>query len=129
VQGDLVELMGAPVEVGNNLFELAGLSDLLVQVEIPEYQYRFARPGQAVRLYLEAFPYEVFTGQVERLHPRATTREERNVFLAELRLNNSDQKLRPGMKGRAQIAGDAFPLAWKWLHYPYEKARSFVGWF
>lgn len=129
VQGDLVELMGAPVEIGNNLFEVAGLSDLLVQVEIPEYQYRFAQPGQTVRLYLEAFPYEVFTGQVERLHPRATTREERNVFLAELRLPNGDHKLRPGMKGRAQVTGDAFPLAWKWLHYPYEKARSFVGWF
>lgn len=129
VQGDLVELMGAPVEIGNNLFEVAGLADLLVQVEIPEYQYRFARPGQVVRLYLEAFPSEIFEGKIERLHPRATTREERNVFVAELRLPNVDDKLRPGMKGRAQVAGDAFPLAWKWLHYPYEKARSFVGWF
>lgn len=129
VQGDLVELMGAPVEIGNNLFEVAGLADLLVQVEIPEYQYRFASPGQVVRLYLEAFPYEVFEGTIERLHPRATTREERNVFVAELRLPNVDNKLRPGMKGRAQVTGDAFPLAWKWLHYPYEKARSFVGWF
>lgn len=129
VQGDLVELMGAPVEIGNNLFEVAGLADLLVQVEIPEYQYRFARPGQVVRLYLEAFPYEVFEGKIERLHPRATTREERNVFVAELRLPNVNDKLRPGMKGRAQVSGDAFPLAWKWLHYPYEKARSFVGWF
>jgi len=129
VQGDLAELMGAPVEIGNNLFEVAGLSDLLVQVEIPEYQYRFARPGQEVRLYLEAFPYDLFSGTIERLHPRATTREDRNVFLAELRLPNVDSKLRPGMKGRAQIAGDAFPLAWKWLHYPYEKARSIVGWF
>lgn len=129
VQGDLVELMGAPVEIGNNLFEVAGLADLLVQVEIPEYQYRFARPGQVVRLYLEAFPYEVFEGKIERLHPRATTREERNVFVAELRLPNVDNKMRPGMKGRAQVTGDAFPLAWKWLHYPYEKARSFVGWF
>ncbi|MBL8891921.1 MAG: efflux RND transporter periplasmic adaptor subunit [Planctomycetaceae bacterium] len=129
VQGDLSELSGAPVEIGSNLFEVAGLDELLVQIEIPEYQYRYSTVGQEVRLSLEAFPYETFTGVVERLHPRATTRDERNVFLAEIRLPNLGSKLRPGMKGQACIQGDAYPLAWTWLHYPYEKTRLFLGWY
>lgn len=129
VQGDLAELSGAPVDVGNNLFEIAGLDELLVQIEIPEYQYRYSTVGQPVRLSLEAFPYETFAGVIERLHPRATTRENRNIFLAEIRVPNSGRNLRPGMKGHARVVGDAYPLAWKWLHYPYEKTRQFLGWF
>lgn len=129
VQGDLSELSGAPVEIGSNLFEIAGLGELLVQIEIPEYQYRYSTIGQEVRMTIEAFPYETFTGVVERLHPRATTRDDRNVFLAEIRLPNPDGKLRPGMKGQACVQGDAYPWAWKWLHYPYEKTRLFLGWY
>lgn len=129
VQGDLTELSGAPVEVGSNLFEVAGLEELLVQIEIPEFQYRYATVGQEVCLSLEAFPYETLIGVVERLHPRASTRGDRNVFLAEIRIANPAGQLRPGMKGQARIVGDAYPLAWKWLHYPYEKTRAFLGWF
>ncbi len=129
VQGDLTELSGAPVEVGSNLFEVAGLEELMVQIEIPEYQYRYSTIGQEVRLSLEAFPYETFTGVIERFHPRATTREDRNIFVAEIHVPNLAGQLRPGMKGQARILGDAYPLAWKWMHYPYEKTRSLLGWF
>jgi RND family efflux transporter MFP subunit len=129
VQGDLSELAGAPVEIGSHLFEIAGLDELLVQIEIPEYQYRYLRLGQEVRLSLEAFPYETFVGGVERLHPRAATRDDRNVFLAEIRLGNPNGNLRPGMKGQARVVGEHCPLVWKWLHYPYEKTRSILGWF
>jgi hypothetical protein len=129
VQGDLAELSGAPVEVGSNLFEVAGLDEMLVQIEIPEYQYRYSTVGQEVGLHLEAFPYETYVGVIERLHPRATTRDTRNVFLAEIRIPNPAGQLRPGMKGQARVRGDAYPLAWKWLHHPYEKTRQFLGWF
>lgn len=129
VQGELLELTGAPVEIGQNLFEVASLDHLLVEIEIPEYQYRYSSIGQDVRLYLEAFPHQIITGKVERLYPRATAREQRNVFLAEIRLDNPDHQLRPGMKGQAKVVGDNYPMAWRWFHYPYEKVRSLTGWF
>jgi biotin carboxyl carrier protein len=129
VQGDLVELKGSPVDVGQNLFEIAGLDDLVVQVEIPEHQYRYARVGQSVRLQLDAYPHAALSGSIERLLPRAYPRDQRNVFLAEVTIANPQHNLRPGMKGHAKVRGDVYPWAWRWLHYPYEKTRALLGWF
>lgn len=129
VQGDLDELQGAPVEMGQSLFEVAPLDELIVQIFISEHQIRYVRPGMPVNLCLEAYPFETWKGTVERIHPQAETREENNIFIAEIRLPNPDKLLRPGMKGSAKITADRYPLAWNWLHYPYEKLRQMAGWF
>jgi len=129
VQGDLDELQGAPVEIGQNLFEVAPLDELVVEVEIPEFQYRYAKTGLPVRFTFEAYPYQQWDGTIQRLHPKAAAKESRNVFIAEVRLKNDDQLLRPGMKGQAKVIGGTYPLAWNWLHHPYEKFRTLIGWF
>lgn len=128
VHGDLRQLQGAPVELGQELFEIASLDQLIVEIEIPEYQYRYARPGQPVSLTLEAYPYDHWTGHLIRVMPSAEVRDGQNVFLAEVQITNANSLLRPGMKGQAVIRGDYYPLAWNWLHYPYEKLRRLVRW-
>ena len=60
--------------------------------------------------------------------PSAEVRDGQNVFLAEVQITNANSLLRPGMKGQAVIRGDYYPLAWNWLHYPYEKLRRLVRW-
>jgi hypothetical protein len=47
--------------------------------------------------------------------------------VAELPLDNLDGTLRPGMKGRAKIAGPTRPWVWNLLHKPCEKLLQFLG--
>lgn len=129
VQGKIEHLTGAPVEIGQNLLEVAPLESLIVKVEIPEYQIRYVKPGQNVRLMVEAYPYQSWESTVLRIQPQAVIRQHQNVFLADVELKNTDYQLQPGMKGKAKIVSDSYPLAWNWLHYPYEKLRFVTGWF
>lgn len=129
VQGDLRQLEGAPVERGQELFEVASLDPLTVEIELPEYQYRYAAVGQSVAVTVEAFPYDHWDGTVSRVLPETETRQGDNVFIVEVTLNNSQRRLRPGMRGWATIQGDSYPLVWNWLHYPYEKTRNLLQWF
>lgn len=129
IQGDLRKLEGAPVEQGQELFEVAPLSQLIVEIAIPEYQYRYAKIGQTVTIRLEAYPFDSWSGTIKRLKPAAETRNGRNVFVAEVEIANRNELLRPGMKGNVIVQGDRYPLAWNWLHYPYEKVRSWLRWY
>ncbi len=49
-----------------------------------------------------------WTGVIARLHPRAELIDGSNVFIAEVRLDDTED-LRPGMRGAASIAGDLQP--------------------
>ncbi|MCZ6773228.1 MAG: hypothetical protein O7G83_14790, partial [Proteobacteria bacterium] len=60
--------------------------------------------------------------------PRSEIREHENVFIAEVKLDNSDLQLRPGMKGRAKIIGRRHLLAWNLFHKPCESLLLWLGW-
>lgn len=112
VSGNLERAEGAPVKVGQTLFEVAPLERMIVEVLIPEYEIDRASIGQTVDVYLDSVPGEALTGAVLRIHPRAELRNGANVFVAELELDNHDDRLRPGMKGIARLATQRRPLAW-----------------
>ena len=69
-----------------------------------------------------------WSGQIVTLHPRAELREHQSVFVAQIRLENPDGVLRPGMKGQAKIYGRAYPLGWNLFHRPLEWLRVRMGW-
>jgi hypothetical protein len=77
---------------------------------------------------LDAFPGRKWDGAVERIRPQGEIRDQRNVFVAEVSLQNAMGDLRPGMEGRAKITGPVRPLAWILLHRPYEALRQWMGW-
>lgn len=128
VRGDLERSEGAPLTIGQTLFEIAPLDRMVAELEVPEDEVSFVYPGQHIRLRLDADPFQVFTATVNSVHPRAELRHNRTVFIAEAHLGNDDKQLRPGMNGRATGSGPLRPLVWVLFRRPVNVFLQWSGW-
>lgn len=126
--GDLERAQGAPLTIGQTLFEVAPLDKIIVEVAVPEDAISLTHPGQNIAVRLDAYPDETWQAVVVKIHPRSEIRDEANVFIAEVELDNADGRLRPGMKGRAKIETTRRPLGWILFHKPWEYATKKLSW-
>lgn len=120
VSGDLDGATGIPVETGQTLFEIAPLDTLTAEVLVPEFDYARVAAGQPADVRLDALPGWTLAGVVDRIRPRAESRDGEVVFVAEVRLDNRLQNqtgpLRPGMTGEGSITTPRAPLALNLWH-------------
>lgn len=113
IQGDLTQMIGAPVKRGDGLLTLAPLDQYRIIVEVDERDIAHVRLGQRGRLVLAALPGETLNFTVQRITPVATvTRDARNVFDVEARLDAGSTLPRHGLQGVAKIESDRHALAW-----------------
>jgi multidrug efflux pump subunit AcrA (membrane-fusion protein) len=127
LQGDADRTSGMTVTLGQNLFELAPLKSVLVEVHIQDDDIGYCRVGQPLTFSLLAFPGQTWNGQIERIRPSSQIIDEDNVFVAELILENESGELRPGMMGVARLDGGRRSLAWRYLRRPWYAARRWTG--
>ena len=123
VSGDLSQSIGAPVERGKVLFEVAPLEAYRVILEVDERDIAAVAEGQAGHLVLAAFPNTPLPFMVTRLTPVSTAREGRNSFRVEARFAQTPAHLRPGMEGIGKIAIDRRLLLWIWTHQAVDWLR------
>ena len=113
IQGDLTQAIGAPVKRGDTLLTLAPQDQYRIIVEVDERDIAYVTLGQRGRLALAAMPGEVLNFSVQRITPVATnTRDGRNAFDVEAKLDAGSIVPRHGLQGVAKIAADQHPLAW-----------------
>lgn len=113
IQGDLTQVIGAPVKRGDTLLTLAPQEQYRVIVEVDERDIAYVKLGQRGRLALAAFPGETLSFSVQRITPVATnTRDGRNVFDVEAKLDAGSMVPRHGLQGVAKIATERHALAW-----------------
>ncbi len=124
LRGDLERSEGAPLRLGDALFEIGPLDHLLVQLSAAPTDVALLREGAPVEISLESFPGETFHGRVSRIAPRSEAREGQNVILSETELPNPEGVLRPGLKGKARLQGPQRPLIWRWLRSPWMAIRQ-----
>ncbi len=123
LDGHLDRVENAPVTIGQALYEVAPLSPVSVEVAITGEEYANVRSGYEVTVRFDGVDDE-FTGTIDRIHPRSEVRDGDNVFIAEVALDNADEKLRPGMSGYARIKGQTRSLGWNLFHKPWEHLRK-----
>lgn len=114
VSGDLSQSIGAAVQRGQILFEVAPLDAFRVIVEIDESQIGDAEPGAQGRLRVSSLPDETFPIVIDTLTPVAVAEEGRNFFRVEARVEGGTDRLRPGMNGAARIDVAERRLVWIW---------------
>jgi RND family efflux transporter MFP subunit len=122
VSGDLTQMLGAPIERGQAMFEIAPLDAYRVVLQVDEHRVADVRPGQRGELVLSSNPGQSFPIQVEKVTPVSTARDGKNFFRVEAQLETgADPRLRPGMEGVAKVVVEDRRLAWIW-------SREIVNW-
>jgi hypothetical protein len=124
LQGDLQDAKGAPVRMGDVLMEIAPLDELKLEIDVRERDISYIRSGQKTAIALDGNPLDRIFGQVDRIRPVSEVRDNQNIFVTELTIENQNQMLRPGMRGRAKISEGLRPLGWVLFHHAWEKAYA-----
>ncbi len=128
ISGDLKKTEGAPLSVGQVMFEISPLDRMIVEVEIPEREIQHLATGTQVVFRVDSYPGRKWSGTIDKIFPRTEMRENESVYLAEVNLDNRQGELRPGMKGRARAIGEYHALGWNLFHKPYESLCMLIGW-
>jgi multidrug resistance efflux pump len=98
---------------GMSLLTLADLSNVTLTVYVATPDIGKLSLGQEVDVFVDSFPGEAFTGHITHISDKAEftpknvqTREERvnTVFAVKIKLDNEDQRLRPGMPADAILS-------------------------
>lgn len=130
VSGDHVQEIGAPVQRGEVLYEVAPLNSYRVVLEVDESQIGDVHLGQPGRLVVTSLPNEMFKLTVSKITPVSVAHDGHNYFRVEAHLNDAAPQLRPGMRGIGKLDVDRRRLVWIWGRTFIEWARLFVWrWF
>jgi multidrug resistance efflux pump len=112
VSEDLTQQIGAPVETGTVLFEIAPLDSLRAELYVPEDMIADVKENQGGTLAAVGYPDQKLKFVVERIKPVADVVNERNVFKVRALLLNQYEWMRPGMEGVAMISAGRKSYLW-----------------
>jgi membrane fusion protein, copper/silver efflux system len=94
-------VVGARVEEGMTILDIADLSTVWIEADVYEKDIEYLRPNQSVQAIVEAIPDRVFKGTVALIYSQLdpATRTVRVRF----KVDNTSAALRPGMFATVQI--------------------------
>jgi multidrug resistance efflux pump len=100
---------GGLASTSASLCELANLSDLEVEVAIPECDIRTIRPGERCRVRTEAFPDRIYDGVVSRVMPVANRAESAIPIRVKIAVPQEEEGvyLKPEMIARVSFLSGA----------------------
>lgn len=116
VRGDLSQQLGAPVEAGKVLFEVAPLDSYRVMLKVDERDIAALRQGKPGELVLAGLSGEHFALKISRIAPVATVENGVNAFRVEAELASPSARIQPGMEGLAKLEAGERSLLWVGLH-------------
>lgn len=116
ISGDLSQSLGAAIERGAVLYEIAPLDRYRVILEVDEHDIADIEAGQPGTLLLAALPGEPMEIRITRLTSVASTTEGSNFFRVEADLLDTPERVRPGMEGVAKVDIEQRRLIAIWSH-------------
>jgi RND family efflux transporter MFP subunit len=120
--------LGELVKAQMPVIAVVRVDPLKVIAEIPEKMAPWIKDGQAVQLYVDAYPARMFEGKVSRISPAVNTATR--AFPFEALVPNRDTVLKPGTFARVHIESgkedQVLTLSYSALQYRYGVNRVFV---
>ena len=121
ISGDLSQKLGAPVQKGETLFEIAPLKEYRVVLNIDERDIRYIKIGDQGTLLLSGMAGQSIPMTVVNVTAMSEADEGLNIFRVEAILEGSVSNIRPGMEGVGKIYISEQSLGWIWT-------RRFMDW-
>jgi hypothetical protein len=81
IAGDLKDRVGASIELGQALFQVADLSDMIVEIKVDDRDIALIHEGMTGEIATKAAPDKTFPFTVERIVPLSQAQEGKNAFL------------------------------------------------
>jgi multidrug efflux pump subunit AcrA (membrane-fusion protein) len=129
VEGDLKELLGAPVRKGDVLFKVARIEKMYSELKVDERDVQEVSQGASGEIAFVSRPDLKFPIRVERVDPVAIAEEGGNVFLVRgLFREETAAWWRPGMSGVAKIDVGERNLLWILTHRTVDFLRMWLWW-
>lgn len=121
--GDLRKKIGAPVQTGDVLFEIAPRDAFRARLSVPDDKVVHLSEGSTGELAAGAHPGRYVRFVIERVNPIAEVQNSNNVFLARAKLVDvpADLPLLPGMEGVAKVHAGERPYIDLWT-------RDLINW-
>ncbi len=119
LKGDLEDKVGAPVKLGDELFEVGDAANLRAELTVPDRDIQDIHPGQNQkgRLATNAEPDKSFDFVVDRVIPIPDPKDGTNNFKVYATIiGKQPATWRPGMEGEARVNVAPRSLAWIWTH-------------
>jgi len=116
VNGDLAQLLGAPVERGKTLLEMAPASNYEIQLLVNEADISYVEAGQTGELTLQSNPFDPVEFSINAVHPIATVGDGQTRFRVDANPTSSVDGFRPGQTGVAKVEAGSANLLWTWTH-------------
>lgn len=127
VSGDLRRSVGASLELGRVLIEIAPLDRVLVEIAIPEYEISMVKENAASRIRVDASGSPTIHQPITEIYPAGELREDEVVFISLIELDNQGGEFRPGMTGKATVYGDHRPFIWPYVRRTIDQVTWMVG--
>jgi hypothetical protein len=129
VEGDLEELLGAPVRKGDVLFKIARLEELYAELKVDERDIHEVNEVATGEIAFVSRPDLKFPIKLERIDPVALAEEEGNLFLVRAAFPEEMSRWwRPGMSGVAKINVGKRNILWILTHRTIDFFRILLWW-
>lgn len=112
VAGSLKDKIGASAKLGEALFEIAPLTEMMAVVRVDESDVGLITEGGKGLIATKSHPGVEFPITIERIVPLAEAKDGANLFEVRVRLDQSASWMRPGMEGRVRLEAGERTMLW-----------------
>ncbi len=88
---------------GTEVLTVADLNAMIINAQVNQADVPRLKPGESVEVTIEAVAGLKITGQVERISPQATIKNNIKGYPARIALKDVDPRVRPGMTANVKI--------------------------
>ncbi len=129
VEGELENRDGAPVKIGSQLFKIARIEDIYVEIELPEEEIDYVEKDMKAEVMLKSRPDDIYEVSISLIQPVAVVKNQQNVFLLRCDVDETiPEWFRPGMTGVSKVITIRRSLWWIVTHRMIDELRMKFWW-
>lgn len=128
IGGDLKDRVLSSLKLGDPLFQVADLSEMIVKARVSDRDIALIKEGTPGEAATKGRPDETLKFTVERVVPLSQPEEGQNAFEARGKLAGSPAWLRPGMEGVVRLETEEHSLLWIGTRRIMDQLRLWLWW-
>jgi HlyD family secretion protein len=102
-QGTIITSGKSSIAQGTNIVQLGDISRMFVLCNVDETDIGSIEVGQQVDITIDAYPSEIFDGQVTRIDPQAKLDQNVTTIPVTVEIDNPDLRLKPAMNATCEF--------------------------